>query len=58
MLLIIIPHTHPFIISMCSRAKDVVAAAQPPVRFFSADAPVVDLYLGQLDQVRISNAVW
>uniref|UniRef100_A0A3P9MSI0 Thioredoxin domain containing 11 n=1 Tax=Poecilia reticulata TaxID=8081 RepID=A0A3P9MSI0_POERE len=39
----------------CSRAKDVVAAARPPVRFFSADAPVVDLYLGQLDQVRISN---
>uniref|UniRef100_A0A3P9MS57 Thioredoxin domain containing 11 n=1 Tax=Poecilia reticulata TaxID=8081 RepID=A0A3P9MS57_POERE len=35
----------------CSRAKDVVAAARPPVRFFSADAPVVDLYLGQLDQV-------
>nr|XP_046228113.1 thioredoxin domain-containing protein 11 [Scatophagus argus]XP_046228120.1 thioredoxin domain-containing protein 11 [Scatophagus argus] len=35
----------------CSRAKNVVAAARPPVRFFSADAPVVDLYLGQLDQV-------
>ncbi|XP_015249520.1 PREDICTED: thioredoxin domain-containing protein 11 [Cyprinodon variegatus] len=35
----------------CSRAKDVVAAARPPVRFFSAEAPVVDLYLGQLDQV-------
>ncbi|XP_061576183.1 thioredoxin domain-containing protein 11 [Cololabis saira] len=35
----------------CGRAKDVVAAAQPPVRFFSADAPIVDLYLGQLDQV-------
>ncbi|XP_032418204.1 thioredoxin domain-containing protein 11 [Xiphophorus hellerii] len=35
----------------CSRAKDVVAAARPPVRFFSVDAPVVDLYLGQLDQV-------
>ncbi|KAM9770205.1 thioredoxin domain-containing protein 11 isoform 2-T2 [Menidia menidia] len=35
----------------CSRAKNVVAAAQPPVRFFSAEAPVVDLYLGQLDQV-------
>ncbi|KAG7222577.1 hypothetical protein INR49_016174 [Caranx melampygus] len=35
----------------CSRAKNVVAAARPPVRFFSAEAPVVDLYLGQLDQV-------
>ncbi|XP_038142798.1 thioredoxin domain-containing protein 11 [Cyprinodon tularosa] len=35
----------------CSRAKDVVAAARPPVRFFSAEAPVVDLYLGQLEQV-------
>ncbi|XP_017282144.1 thioredoxin domain-containing protein 11 [Kryptolebias marmoratus] len=34
-----------------SRAKDVVAAARPPVRFFSSEAPVVDLYLGQLDQV-------
>ncbi|KAF7662369.1 hypothetical protein LDENG_00237320 [Lucifuga dentata] len=35
----------------CSCAKNVVAAARPPVRFFSAEAPVVDLYLGQLDQV-------
>ncbi|XP_044043905.1 thioredoxin domain-containing protein 11 [Siniperca chuatsi] len=35
----------------CSRAKNVVAASRPPVRFFSAEAPVVDLYLGQLDQV-------
>ncbi|XP_044203520.1 thioredoxin domain-containing protein 11 [Thunnus albacares] len=35
----------------CSRAKNVVAAARPPLRFFSAEAPVVDLYLGQLDQV-------
>lgn len=35
----------------CSRAKNVVAAARPPVRFFSAEAPVVDLYMGQLDQV-------
>lgn len=58
MLSFIIPHTPPFIISMCSRAKDVVAAARPPVRFFSVDAPVVDLYLGQLDQVRLSNALW
>ncbi|KAM9792490.1 thioredoxin domain-containing protein 11 [Neosynchiropus ocellatus] len=35
----------------CSRAKNVVAVARPPTRFFSADAPVIDLYLGQLDQV-------
>lgn len=41
---------------MCrSRAKNVVAAARPPVRFFSPDAPVVDLYLGQLDQVRFNH---
>ncbi|XP_040002754.1 thioredoxin domain-containing protein 11 isoform X1 [Xiphias gladius] len=41
----------------CSRAKNVVAAAQPPVRFFSAEAPVVDLYLGQLDQVEKLRSV-
>uniref|UniRef100_A0A8C2YXT1 Thioredoxin domain containing 11 n=1 Tax=Cyclopterus lumpus TaxID=8103 RepID=A0A8C2YXT1_CYCLU len=41
----------------CSRAKDVVAAARPPVRFFSAEAPVVDLYLGQLDQVERLRSV-
>ncbi|XP_075869412.1 thioredoxin domain-containing protein 11 [Nelusetta ayraudi] len=35
----------------CSRAKNVVASARPPVRFFPTDVPVVDLYLGQLDQV-------
>ncbi|KAG7492026.1 hypothetical protein MATL_G00009860 [Megalops atlanticus] len=35
----------------CSRAKNVVAPARPPVRFFSTDAPVVDLFLGQLEQV-------
>ncbi|XP_061085715.1 thioredoxin domain-containing protein 11 isoform X1 [Conger conger] len=35
----------------CSRAKHVVAPARPPVRFFSHDAPVVDLFLGQLEQV-------
>uniref|UniRef100_A0A7N6ALP5 Thioredoxin domain-containing protein n=1 Tax=Anabas testudineus TaxID=64144 RepID=A0A7N6ALP5_ANATE len=34
----------------CSRARNVVAAARPPVRFFSPEAPIVDLYLGQLDQ--------
>lgn len=39
----------------CSRAKNVVAAARPPVRFFSPEAPVVDLYLGQLDQVRLKD---
>ncbi|XP_067354962.1 thioredoxin domain-containing protein 11 isoform X1 [Channa argus] len=41
----------------CSRANNVVAAAQPPVRFFSAEAPVVDLYLGQLDQVERLRSV-
>ncbi|XP_011611134.2 thioredoxin domain-containing protein 11 isoform X1 [Takifugu rubripes] len=35
----------------CSRAKNVVAPPRPPVRFFAHDAPVVDLYLGQIDQV-------
>ncbi|GCB60528.1 hypothetical protein scyTo_0003956 [Scyliorhinus torazame] len=34
-----------------SRAKDVVKMAPPPVRFFSPNSPVVDLYMGQLDQV-------
>lgn len=43
-------------LSLCSRAKNVVAAARPPVRFFSPDAPVVDLYLGQIDQVRLEDA--
>ncbi|KAM9856710.1 thioredoxin domain-containing protein 11 [Aulostomus maculatus] len=41
----------------CSRAKNVVAAARPPLRFFSAEAPVVDLYLGQLDQVERLRSV-
>ncbi|XP_041642260.1 thioredoxin domain-containing protein 11 [Cheilinus undulatus] len=41
----------------CSRAKNVVAAARPPVRFFSPEAPVVDLYLGQLDQVERLRSV-
>ncbi|XP_056135995.1 thioredoxin domain-containing protein 11 isoform X2 [Lampris incognitus] len=41
----------------CSRAKNVVASARPPVRFFSAEVPVVDLYLGQLDQVERLRAV-
>lgn len=43
-------------LSLCSRAKNVVAAARPPVRFFSPDAPIVDLYLGQIDQVRLKDA--
>ncbi|XP_059190918.1 thioredoxin domain-containing protein 11 [Centropristis striata] len=41
----------------CSRAKNVVAAPRPSARFFSADAPVVDLYLGQLDQVERLRSV-
>ncbi|XP_029314403.1 thioredoxin domain-containing protein 11 isoform X2 [Cottoperca gobio] len=41
----------------CSCAKNVVAAARPPVRFFSAEAPIVDLYLGQLDQVERLRSV-
>ncbi|KAM8841991.1 thioredoxin domain-containing protein 11 [Synchiropus picturatus] len=41
----------------CSRAKNVVAVARPPMRFFSADAPVIDLYLGQLDQVERLRSV-
>nr|XP_057946717.1 thioredoxin domain-containing protein 11 isoform X1 [Doryrhamphus excisus] len=41
----------------CSRAKNVVAAARPPLRFFSAESPVVDLYLGQLDQVERLRSV-
>ncbi|KAI4876498.1 hypothetical protein NFI96_028172 [Prochilodus magdalenae] len=32
------------------RAKYVVAVARPPVRFFSPQVPVVDLFLGQQDQ--------
>ncbi|XP_077379826.1 thioredoxin domain-containing protein 11 isoform X2 [Festucalex cinctus] len=41
----------------CSRAKNVVAAARPPLRFFSPESPVVDLYLGQLDQVERLRSV-
>ncbi|XP_055963406.1 thioredoxin domain-containing protein 11 [Sorex fumeus] len=33
----------------CSRAKDVTAPAKPPVSFFSAGSPVLDLFQGQLD---------
>ncbi|XP_051940179.1 thioredoxin domain-containing protein 11 isoform X1 [Hippocampus zosterae] len=41
----------------CSRARNVVAAAPPPLRFFSPESPVVDLYLGQLDQVERLRSV-
>ncbi|XP_077462169.1 thioredoxin domain-containing protein 11 [Stigmatopora argus] len=41
----------------CSRANNVVAAAKPPLRFFSPDSPVVDLYLGQLDQIERLRSV-
>ncbi|KAK2909560.1 hypothetical protein Q8A67_005397 [Cirrhinus molitorella] len=34
----------------CSRAKNVVAAPRSPVRFFPSEAPVVDLFLGQLEE--------
>ncbi|MCJ8748271.1 hypothetical protein PDJAM_G00163310 [Pangasius djambal] len=34
-----------------SRAKSVVALARPPVRFLSPSVPVLDLFLGQQDQV-------
>ncbi|XP_061129632.1 thioredoxin domain-containing protein 11 isoform X1 [Syngnathus typhle] len=40
-----------------SRANNVVAAARPPLRFFSPDSPVVDLYLGQLDQMERLRSV-
>ncbi|KAM9304891.1 thioredoxin domain-containing protein 11 [Gastrophryne carolinensis] len=33
----------------CSRAKDVVMPARPPVHFFPPHSRVVDLFLGQLD---------
>ncbi|XP_062304479.1 thioredoxin domain-containing protein 11, partial [Osmerus eperlanus] len=41
----------------CSRAREVVAPPRPPQRFFSPAAPVVDLYLGQLDQVERLRAL-
>ncbi|XP_051994224.1 thioredoxin domain-containing protein 11 isoform X1 [Xyrauchen texanus] len=34
----------------CGREKIVVAAARTPVRFFPVDVPVLDLFLGQLDE--------
>ncbi|XP_032098636.1 thioredoxin domain-containing protein 11 isoform X1 [Sapajus apella] len=33
----------------CSRAKDVIIPAKPPVNFFSPKSPVLDLFQGQLD---------
>ncbi|XP_053413159.1 thioredoxin domain-containing protein 11 isoform X3 [Nycticebus coucang] len=33
----------------CSRAKDVIIPAKPPVSFFSLRSPVLDLFQGQLD---------
>ncbi|XP_053550766.1 thioredoxin domain-containing protein 11 [Bombina bombina] len=33
----------------CSRAKDVVMPARPPMHFFSSQSPVVDLFRGQID---------
>ncbi|XP_030156500.1 thioredoxin domain-containing protein 11 isoform X3 [Lynx canadensis] len=33
----------------CSRAKDVIVPAKPPVSFFSSRSPVLDLFQGQLD---------
>ncbi|XP_056390106.1 thioredoxin domain-containing protein 11 [Hyla sarda] len=33
----------------CSRAKDVVMPAKPPMRFFHTHLPVVDLFFGQID---------
>ncbi|XP_030653701.1 thioredoxin domain-containing protein 11 isoform X1 [Nomascus leucogenys] len=33
----------------CSRAKDVIMPAKPPVSFFSPRSPVLDLFQGQLD---------
>ncbi|XP_067296545.1 thioredoxin domain-containing protein 11 isoform X2 [Pseudorasbora parva] len=34
----------------CGRVKDVVSPARPPVGFFAAEAPVVDLFLGQMEE--------
>lgn len=33
----------------CSRAKDVVIPAKPPVNLFSSRSPVLDLFQGQMD---------
>ncbi|TEA31932.1 hypothetical protein DBR06_SOUSAS8310185 [Sousa chinensis] len=33
----------------CSRAKDVIIPAKPPVSFFSSRSPILDLFQGQLD---------
>ncbi|XP_009294513.1 thioredoxin domain-containing protein 11 isoform X2 [Danio rerio] len=34
----------------CGRVKSVVSPARPPMRFFPAEAPVLDLFLGQLEE--------
>uniref|UniRef100_A0A671N766 Thioredoxin domain-containing protein n=1 Tax=Sinocyclocheilus anshuiensis TaxID=1608454 RepID=A0A671N766_9TELE len=35
----------------CSRVKSVVASPRAPLRFFPAEAPLADLFLGQLEEV-------
>ncbi|XP_044160166.1 thioredoxin domain-containing protein 11 isoform X2 [Bufo gargarizans] len=37
----------------CSRAKDVTMPAKLPMRFFTRESPVVDLFLGQIDYADI-----
>ncbi|XP_059549159.1 thioredoxin domain-containing protein 11 isoform X4 [Myotis daubentonii] len=37
----------------CSRAKDVIIPAKPPVSFFSSRSPVLDLFQGQLDYAEV-----
>uniref|UniRef100_A0A8C0ZXT0 Thioredoxin domain-containing protein n=1 Tax=Castor canadensis TaxID=51338 RepID=A0A8C0ZXT0_CASCN len=37
----------------CSRAKDVIIPAKPPVSFFSSRSPVLDLFQGQLDYAEL-----
>ncbi|TRY86182.1 hypothetical protein DNTS_030224 [Danionella cerebrum] len=37
----------------CGRVKSVVAPARPPLRFFPADAPLIDLFLGQQQEVDV-----
>lgn len=38
------------LLSSVSPVKNVVAAARTPVSFFPEEVPVVDLFLGQLDE--------
>ncbi|XP_043114082.1 thioredoxin domain-containing protein 11 isoform X3 [Puntigrus tetrazona] len=35
----------------CSRVKSVVASPRAPLRFFPSESPLVDLFLGQLEEV-------